>query len=79
MGVFLNSDMDAHIANIFFIPERVDYLKNGEKMSKCQKIKDGVPQFDKNGKVIKNSGRQEEDAVFDIRPSKKNSSITFLY
>ena len=41
---------------LFLMP--VDYLKKGIPMSQCQKIKDGVPQFDKNGKPIMNSGRQ---------------------
>jgi hypothetical protein len=71
--------MDAHIHHTHLIPKRVDYLKDGEPMSKCQKIKDGVPQFDKNGKIILNSGRQCYDAVFDIRPGEENPSISFLY
>lgn len=71
--------MDAHIHHTHLIPKRVDYLKDGEAMSKCQKNKDGVPQFDKNGKPIMNSGRQCYDAVFDIRLGKENPSTTFLY
>ena len=70
--------MDAHIHHTHLIPKRIDYLKDGELMSKCQKIKDGVPQFDKNGKIILNSGRQCYDAVFDVRPGKENPSTTFL-
>ena len=71
--------LDAHIHHVYRIAKRVDYLKEGIPMSQCQKIKDGVPQFDKNGKPIMNSGRQCYDAVFDIRPGKINPSTTFLY
>jgi hypothetical protein len=71
--------LDAHIHHVYRIAKRVDYLKKGIPMSQCQKIKDGVPQFDKNGKPIMNSGRQCYDAVFDIRPGKINPSTTFLY
>lgn len=70
--------MDAHIHHTHLIPQRIDYLKDGVSMKECQKIKDGVPQFDRNGKPIMNSGRQCYDAVFDIRPGKINPSTTFL-
>lgn len=69
--------LDGHIHHTHLIPRRVDYLKDGEPMSKCQKIINGIPQF-KNGKPIKNSGRQCYDAVFDIRLGKENPSTTFL-
>lgn len=70
-------NLDAHIHHTHLIPKRIDYLKDGEPMSKCQKIINGIPQF-KNGKPIKNSGRQCYDAVFDIRLGKENPSTTFL-
>jgi hypothetical protein len=69
--------LDAHIHHTHLIPKRIDYLKDGEPMSKCQKTINGIPQF-KNGKPIKNSGRQCYDAVFDIRLGKENPSTTFL-
>lgn len=69
--------LDAHIHHTHLIAKRIDYLKNGEPMSKCQKTINGIPQF-KNGKPIKNSGRQCYDAVFDIRAGKENPSTTFL-
>lgn len=72
-------NMDAHIHHTHLIPKRIDYLKNGEPMSKCQKIINGQPQVNKSGDPIKNSGRQCYDAVFDIRSGKENSSTTFLY
>jgi hypothetical protein len=70
-------NLDAHIHHTHLIPKRIDYLKDGEPMSKCQKTINGIPQF-KNGKPIKNSGRQCYDAVFDIRLGKENPSTTFL-
>jgi hypothetical protein len=70
-------NLDAHIHHTHLIPRRIDYLKDGEPMSKCQKTVNGIPQF-KNGKPIKNSGRQCYDAVFDIRLGKENPSTTFL-
>lgn len=72
-------NMDAHIHHTHLIPKRIDYLKDGELMSKCQKTVNGIPQFTKDGKPIKNSGRQCYDAVFDIRLGKENPSTSFLY
>jgi adenine-specific DNA methylase len=69
--------LDAHIHHTHLIPKRIDYLKDGEPMSKCQKTINGIPQF-KNGKPIKNSGRQCYDAVFDIRLGKEQATTTFL-
>lgn len=71
--------MDAHIHHTHLIPKRIDYLKDGELMSKCQKTVNGIPQFTKDGKPIKNSGRQCYDAVFDIRLGEENPSTSFLY
>lgn len=70
--------LDAHIHHIYPIADRVDYLKEGIPMSKCQKIIQGVPQF-KNGKALMNSGRQCYDAIFDIRLGKQNSASTLIY
>jgi len=70
-------NLDAHIHHTHLIPRRIDYLKDGEPMSKCQKTVNGIPQF-KNGKPIKNSGRQCYDAVFDIRLGKEQATTTFL-
>jgi len=70
--------LDAHIRHIYPIADRVDYLKEGIPMSKCQKIIQGVPQF-KNGKPVMNSGRQCYDAVFDIRLGKQNSASTLIH
>jgi hypothetical protein len=72
-------DMDAHIHHTYLLPKRIDYLKDGMPMSKCQKVINGVPQFNSNGKPIMNSGRQCYDAVFDIRPSKEGATTTFLF
>jgi hypothetical protein len=69
--------LDAHIHHTHLIPKRIDYLKDDEPMSKCQKTINGIPQF-KNGKPIKNSGRQCYDAVFDIRLGKEQATTTFL-
>jgi hypothetical protein len=70
--------LDCHIAGISIIPWRIDYLKDGIPMSKCQKEVDGVPQY-KNDKPVMCSGRQEYDAVFCIKKGKKfNSPINFL-
>lgn len=71
--------LDAHIYHTHLIPKRVDYLKDGKKMSECQKIIKGVPQFNDKGEPIMNSGRQCYDAVFDIRPGKENATTTFLF
>lgn len=71
--------LDAHIHHTYLIPERIDYLKEGKPMSKCQKIIDGVPQFTKDGKPIMNSGRQVYDAIFDIRTGKNDPATTFLF
>jgi hypothetical protein len=70
--------LDAHIRHIYPIADRVDYLKEGIPMSKCQKIIQGVPQF-KNRKPVMNSGRQCYDAVFDIRLGKQNSASTLIH
>lgn len=70
--------LDAHIHHVYRIAKRVDYLKEGVPMSQCQKIKNGIPQFNGNGEPIFNSGRQCYDAVFDIRPGSQNPSTTFL-
>jgi hypothetical protein len=71
-------ELDCHIAEQYIIPWRIDYLKDGVPMSKCQKEIDGVPQF-KNGKPVMCSGRQESDAVFCIKKGKNpNSPISFL-
>jgi hypothetical protein len=70
--------LDAHIHHIYPIADRVDYLKEGIPMSKCQKIINGVRQF-KNGKALMNSGRQCYDAVFDIRLGKNHSVSTLIY
>lgn len=69
--------LDCHVSTINVIPGRTDYLKDGVPMSKCQKIKDGIPQFNKDGKPIMNSGRQVSDAVFEIKKGKGNF-FTFL-
>lgn len=72
------NDLDCHIAGISLIPWRIDYLKDGVPMSKCQKEIDGVKQT-KNGKPVMCSGRQESDAVFCIKKGKNpNSPINFL-
>ena len=71
--------LDAHIHHIYPVSTRIDYLKNGIPMSKCQKTINGVPQFDKNGKPIRNSGRQCYDAVFDIRLGKAQSASTLIF
>jgi hypothetical protein len=70
--------LNAHIRHIYPIADRVDYLKEGIPMSKCQKIIQGVPQF-KNRKPVMNSGRQCYDAVFDIRLGKQNSASTLIH
>ena len=69
-------ELDCHISKIHIIPGRIDYLKNGVPMSKCQKEIDGVPQF-KNGKPVMCSGRQVSDAVFEIKKG-KGENFTFL-
>jgi len=70
--------LDAHIRHVYPIADRIDYLKEGIPMSKCQKTIQGVPQF-KNGKPVMNSGRQCYDAVFDIRLGKNHSASTLIY
>jgi hypothetical protein len=70
--------LNAHIHHIYPIADRVDYLKEGIPMSKCQKIINGLPQF-KNGKPVMNSGRQCYDAVFDIRLGKDCSASNLIY
>lgn len=70
--------LDAHIHHVYPIADRVDYLKDGIPMSKCQKVLNGVPQF-KNGKPVMNSGRQCYDAVFDIRPKYLGSVQTLIF
>jgi hypothetical protein len=70
--------LDAHICHIYPIADRIDYLKEGIPMSKCQKIINGVSQF-KNGKPVMNSGRQCYDAVFDIRLGKDCSASTLIF
>lgn len=70
--------LDAHIHHIYPIADRVDYLKEGIPMSKCQKTIQGIPQF-KNGKPVMNSGRQCYDAVFDIRLGKNHSVSTLIF
>lgn len=69
--------LDCHIHRVYLIPGRVDYLKEGVPMSKCQKVVNGVPQV-KNGKPVPTSGRHLNDAVWDIRPGKKEGAIAFL-
>ncbi|MEB3189684.1 MAG: hypothetical protein VKL42_04995 [Snowella sp.] len=69
-------ELDCHISKIHIIPGRIDYLKDGVPMSKCQKEIDGVPQF-KNGKPVMCSGRQVSDAVFEIKKG-KGENFTFL-
>lgn len=64
--------LDCHVSRLHIIPGRIDYLKDGVPMSKCQKIKNGIPQFSKDGKPIFNSGRQVSDAVFEIKKGKGN-------
>lgn len=71
-------ELDAHIHHIYPIKGRVDYLKNGERMSKQQKFINGVPQFKADGSKLMNSGRQVYDAVFDIRVGNRHSITTFL-
>lgn len=73
------NELDCHIAGMTLIQGRIDYLKDGVPMSKCQKEIDGVLQF-KNGKPVMMSGRQESDAVFCIKKGKNpNSPINFLF
>ena len=69
-------ELGCHISKIHIIPGRIDYLKDGVPMSKCQKEIDGVPQF-KNGKPVMCSGRQVSDAVFEIKKG-KGDSVNFL-
>lgn len=72
------NQLDCHISHQYIIPGRIDYLKDGVSMSKCQKEIDGVPQF-KNGKPVMCSGRQVSDAVFEIKKGKNpDSPISFL-
>ncbi len=67
------------IHHTYLIPQRVDYLKDGTPMSKTQRVKDGVPQFNRQGKPIFCSGRQEYDAVYDIRPGNTDLHTSFLF
>ena len=71
-------ELNAHIHHIYPIKGRIDYLKNGERMSKQQKFINGVPQFKADGSPVMNSGRQVYDAVFDIRLGSDRAITTFL-
>ena len=73
-------ELDCHIAEFSMIPWRIDYLKDGKRMSECQKEINGVLQFKKDGITpIMNSGSQEYHAVFTIKKGKKpDSNINFL-
>lgn len=70
-------ELDAHIAQIHLIPGRIDYLRNGVPMSKCQQIKNGIPQF-KGYRPLMCSGRQVSDAIFTIKKGKGNDAVSFL-
>ncbi|MBD6620943.1 hypothetical protein FNW02_35760 [Komarekiella sp. 'clone 1'] len=64
------SKLNAHIHHIYPIVGRVDYLINGVPASKTF--------VEKNGKMVRRSGRQTCDAVWDIRPGKLGGCTTFI-
>jgi SAM-dependent methyltransferase len=70
--------LDAHIAKIYLLAGRQDYLKDGVPASQTQKkTKSGIPIFSIDGKPVMMSGRQVSDAVFCIKPG-KNDFISYL-
>ncbi|MBE9038176.1 SAM-dependent DNA methyltransferase [aff. Roholtiella sp. LEGE 12411] len=64
------SKLNAHIHHIYPIVGRVDYLINGVPASQTY--------VEKNGKLVRRSGRQTCDAIWDIRPGKQGSCTTFI-
>jgi hypothetical protein len=64
------SKLDAHIHHIYPIVGRVDYLINGVPASQTR--------VEKGGKLVKRSGRQTCDAIWDIRLGKSGGCTTFI-
>ncbi|WP_193199824.1 hypothetical protein [Nostoc sp. MG11] len=64
------SKLDAHIHHVYPIVGRVDYLINGVPASQTY--------VEKGGKLVRRSGRQTCDAIWDIRPSKQGGCTTFI-
>jgi hypothetical protein len=64
------SQLNAHIHHIYPIVGRVDYLINGVPASQTL--------VEKGGKMVKRSGRQTCDAIWDIRPGKQGGCTTFI-
>jgi hypothetical protein len=64
------SKLDAHIHHVYPIVGRVDYLINGVPASQTY--------VEKGGKLVRRSGRQTCDAIWDIRLGKLGGCTTFI-
>ncbi|MBW4557123.1 MAG: methyltransferase [Trichormus sp. ATA11-4-KO1] len=64
------NQLNAHIHHVYPIVGRVNYLINGVPASQTY--------VEKGGKLVRRSGRQTCDAIWDIRPGKSGGCTTFI-